>query len=382
MFQRWDLTDASTIAPLFPEGERCGIYVLEFADGERYVGQAKNVVSRYSQHRHGSGQHEPWEDVTAIRFLPVPESDLNVVELATIREHSQQVKLRNKAHNHGHWQPTPLDEFIEPSQQRHWATGQPEYSIEDFKGASRLKGEAPRLLTSRRGQEVQPDGRSVWETVVDELAQAVALAIPNALETEGRYWMISDYPSTARGRFATLNVGTLELMFFPRTRFTPEVGNLEASRGLLSVLNADIETFIPFSDLEGEFAEDEDVSTVGEINGHAIEMERSPKAYSVPVDRIWMPLGIFGVQALDPEQLAGVRRLAIHAMRNGSARVNSRSRNERLTRMVYKRIAAPDFLATSSKKLASALEPLPSSDGTRTSPPPFSSRSPKHWTAN
>ena len=30
------------------------------------------------------------------------------------------------------------------------------------------------------------------------------------------------------------------------------------------------------------------------------------------------------------------------------------------------------------QKLASALEPLPSSDGTRTSPPPFSSRSPKH----
>ena len=143
-FRRWVLTDASTVAPLFAEGDRCGIYVLEFANGERYVGQAKNVVNRYSQHRHGSGQHEPWEDMLAIQFLPVPESELDKVELATIHEHARQVKLRNKAHNHGHWQPTPLDEFIEPSQQRHWATGQPQYSTEDFQSASMLKGGAPR----------------------------------------------------------------------------------------------------------------------------------------------------------------------------------------------------------------------------------------------
>lgn len=319
--------------------------MLEFANGERYVGQAKNVVNRYSQHRHGSGQHEPWEDVTAIRFLPVTEGDLNEVELATIREHALQVKLRNKAHNHGHWQPTPLDAFIEPTQQRHWANGHPQYSTQEFRHPSRLKGDTPRLLSSRRGQEILPDGCTVWEAVVDELAQAVALTIPNALETEGRFWMISDYPSTARGRFATLNVGTLELLYFPRTRFTPEIGSLDASNGLVSVLNADIETFIHFSDLEGDFSENEDVSIVGEIDGQAFELCRNPTGYSIPVDSISMPLGVFGVQALDPEQLAGVRGLAIHAMRSGSARVNSRSRSERLTRMVYKRIAAPDFLA-------------------------------------
>lgn len=157
--------------------------------------------------------------------------------------------------------------------------------------------------------------------------------------------MISDYPSTTRGGFATLNVGTLELLYFPRARFTPQVGSLDASRGLLSVVNANIGTFIPFSDLEGKVSEDEEIGTVGEIDGHAIEMERSPNAYSVPVDRILMPLGLFDIQVLDSEQLAGVRGLAIHAMRRGSARVNSRSRNERLTLMVYKRIADPDFLA-------------------------------------
>ena len=128
-FERWELPDATTIAPLFAAAGRCGIYVLEFTNGERYVGQAKNIVSRYAQHRHGSDQHEPWTDVTAIRFCAVPEGDLDLVERETIRQQALQAPLRNKTHNHGHWQPTPLDQFVEPDQQRHWATGQPQYDV-------------------------------------------------------------------------------------------------------------------------------------------------------------------------------------------------------------------------------------------------------------
>lgn len=46
VFRRWALSDPRTVAPLFPDTGRCGIYVLEFANGDRYVGQAKNIVSR------------------------------------------------------------------------------------------------------------------------------------------------------------------------------------------------------------------------------------------------------------------------------------------------------------------------------------------------
>lgn len=202
---------------------------------------------------------------------------------------------------------------------------------------------APRLLVSRRGQEVLPDGGHVWEAVVDELAQAVALAIPSPVETEGRFWMISDYPTTAGGRFATLTVGTLGLLYFPRARFTPQAGSLHASRGLRSVLNADTETFIPLVDLAGELSEGEDVASHGEIGGHSVIFDRRPTGYSVPVDSISMPLGVFGVATLDPEELAGVRSLAIRAMRNGSALVNQRSRSEPLARLMCRRIVDPGF---------------------------------------
>ncbi len=344
-FKRWVLTDPTTVVPLFTGDQRRGIYILEFADGYRYVGQASNVVNRYSQHRHGSGQHSPWEDIVAIQFLSVPRGDLDSIERATIREQGIKFELRNRAHNFGHWEPTALDEFVEPELQAHWATGQPDYSQEAFaKAASAPAGELPKLLKSQRGQEVLPDGRRVWEAVVDELAQVVALAIPNAVETEGQFWMISDYPNTAGGRFATLNVGSLELAYFPRRRFEPGQGNLDASSGLVSRINADIETFIHLSDIEDTYSTDDWLHSDEEIDGHAVGFSRLPDYYSVPVDAIQMPLGIFGVQKFFPEELAGVRNLAIHSMRRGSARVNSRGRGEELIRLVYKRIADPGFL--------------------------------------
>lgn len=344
-FKRWELPDASTVAPLFPEEERRGIYILEFADGERYVGQATNVVTRYSQHRHGSSQHSAWEDVVAIQFCSAPQGDLNEGERRTIWEQREHFTMRNRTFNYEHWEPTAFDALVEPEQQRHWATGDPEYSKSEFAVASRgLMGRRPKLLSSRRGQEVLPDGRQVWEAVVDELSQAVALVIPNAVETEGQFWMISDYPGTSRGRFATLNVGSLELLYFPRTRIEIEGGGFAGSNGLVSVLNANIETFIPYSDIEGQFAPDASVCTFVELDGNTFEFSRLPTNYSIPVDSVQAPLGMFGVQDLSVERLSGVRNLAIRAMRRGSARVNARSRNDALTRMVYERIAEPDFL--------------------------------------
>lgn len=56
----------------FVEDDRRGIYILEFANKERYVGQASNVVRRFSEHRHGSTQHGPWKDIEGFGFRPSP----------------------------------------------------------------------------------------------------------------------------------------------------------------------------------------------------------------------------------------------------------------------------------------------------------------------
>ncbi|WP_081751520.1 GIY-YIG nuclease family protein [Corynebacterium vitaeruminis] len=77
-FRRFELRGATSLASIL-EGGHTGIYILEFANGERYVGQSVDVRSRFTQHVHGSG-HKPWTDVTAFAFLDVPAADLNRVE--------------------------------------------------------------------------------------------------------------------------------------------------------------------------------------------------------------------------------------------------------------------------------------------------------------
>jgi hypothetical protein len=43
---------------------RCGVYVLDFRNGDFYVGQATDVVRRHAQHCRNH------QDITAIRFRP------------------------------------------------------------------------------------------------------------------------------------------------------------------------------------------------------------------------------------------------------------------------------------------------------------------------
>ncbi len=312
---------------------------MEFADGEQYVGKAENVVSRYQSHRHGSDHHEPWTDIVAIQFAQVPKGDLDALERGEITRRRQQVTLRNKVHNFGHAQPSPLDPLVPIPFQKHWATGDPDYDLESFvQAAQRKRGPTPKLLRSKQAQELLPDGRPVWQAVVDELALIVAECIPNAVETEGSFWSISDYPATARGRFATLNVGTMELAAFPRVTMEEE-GVLTPSKGHTWYLNASAGTFVP----PGTDPDDLPKGYVYELDGWPEGMpfwiSSRPRSYAVPVDVLMMPLGVLGLAWLGEEEVLGVRRLAIQAMRQGSARVNSRSYSAELTRLVYERIA-------------------------------------------
>lgn len=48
-YARFPVRELDSISALIPHNRR-GIYVLEFSNGEFYVGQAKNVVTRFAQH--------------------------------------------------------------------------------------------------------------------------------------------------------------------------------------------------------------------------------------------------------------------------------------------------------------------------------------------
>jgi hypothetical protein len=91
-FTRYPTRELDSLSGLVPVGHRCGVYVLQYADGTCYVGQAVDVVRRYAQHRHEG------EPIESIDFAEVPLRQLTDVETALIHHESSCGGVRNLRH--------------------------------------------------------------------------------------------------------------------------------------------------------------------------------------------------------------------------------------------------------------------------------------------
>ena len=227
-FDRFETAGLTSLTPLL-RGKGGGIYVLEFADASQYVGQAVNFVTRMTTHVRGGGKHhQPWRDVVAISVMNVPLDELDVWERRVIAERrTAGVVLRNKVFNFGFLGPSAFDDVVPVKQQAHWATVGGDFEVGQYvEAADRPVGPVPKLLQSRDGAVRfhldENTSVSRAEMVVSALALIISQVIPEAPRLEGDYWTLSDYPSTAGGRFATLNVGGLELAYFPRQSPFPD----------------------------------------------------------------------------------------------------------------------------------------------------------------
>lgn len=217
LFRRYELQGLTSLAPII-ESRRCGVYILEFANGERYVGQSVDLRQRFAQHVHGSG-HEPWNDVVAFSFVDVPVTDLNQVEAEMIENQlSEGRRLRNRRLNFDYQGSAVIDGVISVEDQNHWACGKWALDCEAFeRAAQRPVLGSIKLQQSKVGNTVHPilkrndDGDVTFaDAVIYDLVH-VLTAIPAAVDLERRYWTVSDYPSTAGARLTTLNVGELEV---------------------------------------------------------------------------------------------------------------------------------------------------------------------------
>ena len=112
------MTGQTSVADLHPPKERCGIYVLGFANGERYVGQAVEVVRRFAQHR------KTHDDITHMTFKRVNAADLDQVERHHIHTlEGQGLRLRNIVHMSVVQGERDLDLVVTPEEQEDWLTG-------------------------------------------------------------------------------------------------------------------------------------------------------------------------------------------------------------------------------------------------------------------
>lgn len=311
-WERYELTDAGSLAPVF-RGRGPGVYVLEFADGEFYVGKTTEPITRFAKHR------RTWDDIAAIWVRDVPELELDQVERATIADRRRAGwKLRNIKHNPGHTQPSSMDDVMPVVEQHHWALGHAEYDIAQFVTAAiRTPPEPVKMMVSREGRTPLEDGWTVADAVLWDLAAVIEHGIPEAVLTEREYWTVSDYPSTAGGRLVTLNAGDMEVLYVPRQPWPGEPGPVH-----VAVLNVAAGSGLP-----------------EQVMGGWVERDLDHYRASGEIDQVVVPVGQVAEVLEDPLAVAALRRLILTLMRSGTATKFAGWHSAELARRAYEVIA-------------------------------------------
>lgn len=321
VFKRWALQPGMSIVPLIQHHRR-GIYVLEFEDGCRYVGLSKNVISRFTTHVHGSSHHEGWKDVVALRFREMPEGNLREAEIDEIlRQQSLGYELRNKDMNFGHRQKTMLDDVVSVEDQKHWALGDGQYNLPDVDKRPAMEPDEQSKLASHVPSKVS---EKVYDGVLDDLAFCLSHIIPDAVDLESKYWTISDWPSTAHGRFATLNVGALELAYFPRERCEDPSGE------------AGVDVNLVYFNLPPYVLEDDDPGFGFDSGGFSGFFQRIGGYKMTETVRLALPVGsLRGFFESHPEFLTEARVFALDVMRYQDSAIFRRHHSRALADEVF-----------------------------------------------
>ncbi|GGH45846.1 GIY-YIG nuclease family protein [Microbacterium album] len=179
--------------------EMVGIYILEFANGERYVGKTTNIVRRLAAHRRLHG------DVRAFAFAAAPADELDSLERAVIAEQERFVSLRNIALTELPGGNEPLEVVIQEVEQviLPWERGQRRTALDQASSARRRHW----------GLVRRPD----YDALLDVLARYVHETVPDPIATAQHLWNVTALPSTGRSRearrLATLNCGGLETLY-------------------------------------------------------------------------------------------------------------------------------------------------------------------------
>jgi hypothetical protein len=205
-FVHHDVGNLYTIAHLFPKAGRCGIYVLEFANGERYVGQSLDLVRRFGDHRRRVG------DIASIQFLQCRRESLDELELQTIRQQRANGRtLRNIVHGTGPIGDSDLDPLVTRSDQQSWLNSAEPDPVSD---AGRTIDETQRAAHIERFERLQR--RISFPLVAEILHHYVPTCVLRPAETERTFWALSAMPDSGRRRtsrrLCTLSINKMETL--------------------------------------------------------------------------------------------------------------------------------------------------------------------------
>ncbi|MEF2280119.1 GIY-YIG nuclease family protein [Deinococcus sp. YIM 134068] len=183
-FPPWtEIRGRPSVADLYRPGKRCGIYTMGFETGERYVGQAVDVVRRFSQHRRTHA------DITHIAFQPCAAQDLNQTERRCIHTlEAAGVALRNIALMSVVSGERDLDLVLSPDEQTAWLNDHDAIEESD----DRIQDDALRRRHRRKYERLL--GLPHAQEALFTLGLYLNAALPAPRRTELTFWMVSCLP--------------------------------------------------------------------------------------------------------------------------------------------------------------------------------------------
>ncbi|MBB4738317.1 TPR repeat protein [Actinoplanes octamycinicus] len=179
--------------------------MLSFTDGQLYVGQAVNVVTRFGDHR------KTYNDIAELYFWNVPRELLDAYEQQAIQIlQSEGLLLRNVIYASGRLGASDLDTITSPAEQLAWFASAVSDDLGDETRPDRTQ---TRIANKGRFDQVATDPRLV--PILPAVRRYLARTIPFPRRTEFSRWSISAAPNTNKNsapRMFTITVHSLETL--------------------------------------------------------------------------------------------------------------------------------------------------------------------------
>jgi hypothetical protein len=189
----------ASIADLFKPGERCGLYILHFANGEIYAGQALDVTRRYVQHR------KVHPDIEEISFRQLAKDRLDIEERALIWELEQYGhRLRNIVFTSIPKGESDFDLIMPVAEQKQWLQ---DLRMVETSGERVIEPELRRKYRQTYERFLQ---LPYADRATDVLKAYVRNGIPAFRRGEVSFWCVSCMPG--RGVYARINIYWQEVL--------------------------------------------------------------------------------------------------------------------------------------------------------------------------
>ena len=184
-----------SLSSQYKHKRRTGIYVLHFANGEVYAGQAKNVIRRFSQHA------KNYSDIEKVSFKPVGRKNLNIEEKSVIHTLEEAgFHLRNIIHANYPYNTSKFDEVMSPEEQETWRS---DLEYIDLTG-SRIESQDIRGKCAHKKNKMLQMPHS--SEIIKLASLYVKIAIPVPIKSEMYFWSCSCLPGNSSELYTRISI--------------------------------------------------------------------------------------------------------------------------------------------------------------------------------